>query len=224
MTARRKRWSDEEKAKARERDRERKRRDQLTPSQLAQVRFLDKENKKRRRKKKNMIKNDKLLHFHEIKEIKRIKTLLRVREQRSKLSEEEKQGVRDRARDIMSRGRKEGFLRKYKQRRKRDKNHLVIWKNYFKSVNLDLFMMDHPNMKNTHEELKVWSKQVKEMENKKREEAFRNSRMQTWNPRTAFKKREEASFDYDDDDEDDGDYSFHDSDSAMHKNIDFCDD
>ncbi len=209
MSVRRKPWSDEDKIKARERDRERKRRDQLTPSQLTRVRYLDKENKKVRRKILSETEKDK--HFNEIKELNRIKTLLRVRKLRSNLSEAEKQVLRDSAREKMSWGRKKGFLKKYKHRKKRDPNHLVIWKNYFRSVNpygiivndaVDLFIMEHPKLKNTHEELKVLSKQVREMENKSREEAHRYRRMRPWNPRPSYLKKDESFHDEDDEDDD----------------------
>lgn len=209
MSVRRKPWSDEDKMKARERDRERKRRDQLTPSQLTRVRYLDKENKKVRRKILSETEKDK--HFNEIKELNRIKTLLRVRKLRSNLSEADKQVLRERAREKMSWGRKKGFLKKYKHRKKRDSHHLVIWKNYLRSVSpygiimndpVDWFIKENPKLKNTHEELKVISKQIKEMENKSREEAHRHSRMRPWNPRPSFKKKDESIHDEDDDDDD----------------------
>ena len=67
---------------------------------------------------------------------------------------------------------------------------------------VDLFIMEHPKLKNTHEELKVLSKQVREMENKSREEAHRYRRMRPWNPRPSYLKKDESFHDEDDEDDD----------------------
>ena len=162
MTFRRKPWSDEERMRARERDRERKKRNLLTPSQLARVNFLEKTNKKKLRKnmseteKERVKEKDRMrkisdkklkkLNLEKIKEICRINTLLRVRKLRSQLSEKEKQVVRDKAREGMALKREKGFLGKYKQRKKRDPNYLNIWRNFFRHINLDLFIMGTPQL------------------------------------------------------------------------------
>ena len=163
MTARRKPWTEEDKIKVRKRDSERKRRDQLTSSQHARVKFLDKKNKKKFRKNMSEKEREKVkekdrirkgintrwkqFNLRRIKEICRINTLLRVRKYRSKLSVKDKQIARDGAKKDMSLGRKRGFLGKYKHRSKRDPNYLNIWRNFLKDVNLDLFIMYNPKLK-----------------------------------------------------------------------------
>ena len=59
-----------------------------------------------------------------VKEIKQIDGALRKRLLRSMLSEEDKIKSRKKAKVEMALGRKNGFLRKYKQRTKRDPNRL----------------------------------------------------------------------------------------------------
>ena len=116
----------------------------------------------------------------DLQEIKNIDKVLRMRKLRSLLSEEEKKRLRTNAKVTMSALRKNVFVKKYKQREKRDKNYLNIWKKFLHTINLDLFMMDNPRLKNLPLKLNKIVKEVKEMENKRREEAHLAARMPTW--------------------------------------------
>ena len=150
---------------ARERDRERKRekRDQLTDEQLDQVRTSEKQRFQIRRKAMSICKkeeekekdrNRKSYWFTQakkkrnreiLKEIKKIETVIRVRKLRAQNSEEDKLILRKEARGKMTVGRKNGFLNKYKQRDKRAGNDLQIWKDFFRTTNLDLLSSSGPD-------------------------------------------------------------------------------
>ena len=112
-----------------------------------------------------------------------------MRTLRSKLSAEQQSRLQNKAKVNMSAGRRNGFVRKYKQREKRDKNHLNIWKKFLKTINLDLFEMAKPKLVNIHIRLNKLAYEVKMMENRRREEAHLRSRMPTWKPERAFKER-----------------------------------
>ena len=90
----------------------------------------------------------------------------------------------------MAKGRKNGFLRSYKQRKKRDKNELYIWKRFIQRVNIDLFEMRNKNLKNVNEKLKSLNRQIRHFENNRREMAHRNSRIPSWKGRSQTKKVE----------------------------------
>ena len=142
--------SDEEKMerKKRDRERQRERRDHLTSEQMDVVRTSDRERKKLNRQKmskkdkekvKETDRNRKSCKYKKavkeenkkrLKEIKNIDKVLRMRTLRSKLSAEQQSRLQNKAKVNMSAGRKNGFVRKYKQREKRDKNHLNIWKKF----------------------------------------------------------------------------------------------
>ena len=191
-------FSDEEKMERKRRDSERKRRDQLTSIQLEHVRSTERKRMKKRRQfmsnaEKDKVKEQdrnrkscryrkacKLRNKKNLQEIRNIDKVLRMRNLRSLLSEEETTRLRTNAKVTMSSLRKNGFVKKYKQREKRDKNYLIIWKKFLNTINLDLFMMNNPRLKNLHIKLNKIEKEVKEMENKRREEAHLAAIMPTW--------------------------------------------
>ena len=196
---------------ARERDNERKRekRNQLTVEQLEQVRSSEKQQIQNRRKNmsnckreevKEKDRNRKSYWFTQakkkrnreiLKEIKKIETLFRVRKLRSTLSEEDKSNFKKEAKAKMTAGRKNGFLKKYKQRKRRTGNDLQIWKDFFRTITLDLFITETPKLKSVHEKLNKMNNKVKEMENQKREDAHRFDRMPVWTSERAFKQKDE---------------------------------
>jgi len=65
-----------------------------------------------------------------------------MRNWRSHLSEGEKTNANQTAKVRMALGRRNGFLRSYKQRKKHPNNNLDIWKNFLNSINLDLYSND----------------------------------------------------------------------------------
>ena len=201
-----------EEAKERDRERKREKRSQLTPDQQDQVRLLDRERwhkrrknmssievekvraKDRERKSCEFVKAKKRRNRDIVNEIKRINESLRKRLIRSLLSDEDRKKSRDKARIEMASSRKNGFLRrKYKQRTKRDPNKITLWKNFFRKVNLDLFICENPRLKSLHNKLNSMNKEVKEMEDKRRQEAQMYARMPTWTPGREFKQKLEES-------------------------------
>ena len=195
----------EGKMEARKRDRERKRRDQLSSDQLDCVRLKDKkykqlqrqnmsETEKQRareaRNQKNRSESKKRSNLDDLKELKRINEVVRKRKFRSLLSEKEKNNDKIKAKVGMSKGRKNGFIRSYKQRKKRDKNELYIWKRFINWVDLDLFKERNPKLKNVNEKLKSMYTQIRDYENNRRMLAYRNSRMRTWKGRSHSKKEQ----------------------------------
>ena len=201
-----------EEAKERDRERKREKRSQLTPDQQDQVRLLDRERwhkrrknmssievekvraKDRERKSCEFVKAKKRRNRDIVNEIKRINESLRKRLIRSLLSDEDRKKSRDKARIEMTSSRKNVFLRrKYKQRTKRDPNKITIWKNFFKKVNLDLFICENPRLKSLHNKLSSMNKEVKEVENKRRQEAQMYALIPTWTPGRKFKQKLEES-------------------------------
>ena len=180
----------EGKMEARKRDRERKRRDQLSSDQLDSLRLKDKnykqiqrqnmsEKEKQRardaRNQKNRSESKYRSNLNDLKELKRINEVVRKRKFRSLLSEKEKNNDKIKAKVGMSKGRKSGFISSYKQRKKRDKNELYIWKRFINWVDLDLFKERNPKLKNVNEKLKLMQTQIRDFENNRRMLAYRNS-------------------------------------------------
>lgn len=170
MTAKR---NPEGKMEAQKRDRERKRRDQLTASQLNQVRLTEKKYKKLKRN--NMSEMDKqkarevrnlknrskevkkISNAEDLKEMKKRDEALRKRQYRSQLSEKEKSIAKLKAKIGMASGRKNGFLTSYKQRKSRKEE--------------------------------IRRKQIRDLENQKREEANRYKHFRwVWKGRNVNKK------------------------------------
>ena len=193
----------EGKIEARKRDRERKRRDQLSSDQLDCLRSKDKKYKQLKRQnmsetekqkarevrnQKNRSESKKRSNLDNLKEIKRIDEVVRKRRSRSLLSEEEKSIEKLKAKVAMAKGRKNGFIRSYKQRKKRDKNELYIWKKFIKWVNLDLFKERNPRLKDVNEKLELLQRQIRDFENNRRLLAHRRSRMKTWKGKSQTKK------------------------------------
>ena len=155
------------KMEARQRDRERKRRDQLTAEQLECVRSTDRkykqmkrdnmtetekqEARKARRQKYEPEVSKKRRNLNKLKEMRNIEKTLRMRNLRSLLSEKEKEIKRITAKIGMASVRKNGPLRSYKQRNKRDKNNLDVWRHFFKyHVQIDLFLETNKKDKQRH--------------------------------------------------------------------------
>ena len=193
----------EGKMEARKRDRERKRRDQLSTDQLDCVRSKDKKYKQLKRQnmsetdkqkarevrnQKNRSESKKRTNLDNLKEIKRIDEVVRKRRSRSLLSEEEKGIEKLKAKVAMAKGRKNGFIRSYKQRQKRDKNDLYIWKRFIKWVNLDLFKERNPRLKDINDKLQSLQRQIKDFENNRRLLAHQRSRMKAWKGRPQMDK------------------------------------
>ena len=212
MTAKR---SEQRKMEARERDKERKRekRDQMTFEQLEKLRLSEKERFQRRRQNMSKTEKEKLQEkdrnrktywFDKAKkrrnkcisrEIKNIDKVLRVRKWRESFSEEKRMFLREKAKAEMMLRRKNGVLKEYKQkgkRTKRNKNNLTIWKDFFKTITLDLFITETPKLKHLHEKLNVLNSKVREMENQRRQEAYMYARIPTWKPERAFKEKCES--------------------------------
>ena len=191
----------EGKLEARERDRERKKRDQLTSDQLECVRAKERKYKKCRRqnmtdaekqkaretrnsqyeprnlKKKRNLKN--------LKEMKNIDKVIRMRKHRSLLSEKEKSNEKQNSKIRMASGRKNGFLKAYKQRKRRDKNDLYVWRDFFKhDICVDLFVETNSKKKCIKEKLTSLQKEIRDCENKRRSEAYMYSRMGVWKGRS----------------------------------------
>ena len=178
----------EGKMEARKRDRERKRRDQLTSTQLDCVRSREKKYKKLKRKTERL---KRMSNAEDLKEMKRIDEALRKRKYRSQLSEKEKENEKQKSKIGMTSGRKNGFLTTYKQRKKRDKNELYIWKRFINLVNFDLFKERNSNRQDLIEKLASMKRQIRDFENKKREEANRYRHFRwVWKGRNVNKKEE----------------------------------
>ena len=178
----------EGKMEARKRDRERKRRDQLTSTQLDCVRSREKKYKKLKRKTERL---KRMSNAEDLKEMKRIDEALRKRKYRSQLSEKEKENEKQKSKIGMTLGRKNGFLTTYKQRKKRDKNELYIWKRFINLVNFDLFKERNSNRQDLIEKLASMKRQIRDFENKKREEANRYRHFRwVWKGRNVNKKEE----------------------------------
>ena len=178
----------EGKMEARKRDRERKRRDQLTSTQLDCVRSREKKYKKRKRKTERL---KRMSNAEDLKEMKRIDEALRKRKYRSQLSEKEKEIAKQKSKIGMALGRKKGFLTTYKQRKKRDKNELYIWKRFINLVDFDLFKERNSNCQDLIEKLASMKRQIRDFENKKREEANRYRHFRwVWKGRNVNKKEE----------------------------------
>ena len=198
------------KIKARERDRQRKRdkRSRLTDDELNKLRIKEKVRIQKRRKNMSQAKKDKEKEkdrsrksnkfvmlkkrriAKHIKEIKSIEKVLRMRSLRSLVSEEDKRKSRHKAKVEMALGRKNGLVRKYKQRAKRDPNDLKIWGDFLRPGNLENFISDTPKLKKLHKKLKVLKKQFIAMENKEWQEAHKFDGMPTWTPGRFFKQKE----------------------------------
>ena len=142
------------------------------------------------RNQKNRSESKKRSNLDNLKEIKRIDEVVRKRRSRSLLSEEEKSIEKLKAKVAMAKGRKNGFIRSYKQRKKRDKNELYIWKRFIKWVNLDLFKERNPRLKDVNEKLELLQRQIRDFENNRRLLAHRRSRMKTWKGRPKTKKEQ----------------------------------
>ena len=196
----------EGKMEARKRDRERKRRDQLTPTQLDQVRSTQKKYKKFKRNNmsemekekareirnmKNTKKLKRIRNAEDLKEMKKIDEALRKRKYRSQLSEKEKNKAKLESKVGMASGRKKGFLTTYKQRKKRDKNELYIWKRFINQVDFDLFKERNSNRKDVIGKLASLKRQIRDFESQKREEANRYRHFRwVWKGRDVKKKEE----------------------------------
>ncbi len=195
----------EGKMEAKKRDRERKRRDQLSSDQLDHVRLRDKkykqiyrkrmsetekQNAREARNEKNRSESKRRSNLDDLKELKRIDEVVRKRKFRSLLSDKEKNIEKLKAKVGMAKGRKNGSLQTYKQRKKRDKNELFMWKRFIDKVDLDLFRERNKNLKNVHEKLKLLNKQIRDFENHRRLLADRHSRMKTWKGRSQTKKEQ----------------------------------
>ena len=202
------------KMEAKERDRERKReqRSKLTVEQLDQLRLKEKVRIQTRRnnmcqtekeKVKEKDKKRKSLKFWKtrrkarcVKEIKQIDGALRKRLLRSMLSEEDKIKSRKKAKVEMALGRKKGFLRKYKQRTKRDPNRLIIWRDFFKTFDIEFLKSETPKKKHLYNELNVLKKEIRKMEGRERQEyqrAHMFDNMPTWTGRNFKQKGKEAT-------------------------------
>ena len=195
----------EGKMEARKRDRERKRRDQLSTDQLDCVRLrekkykqiyrkrmteTEKQNAREVRNEKNRSESKQRSNLDDLKELKRIEEVVRKRKFRSLLSDKEKNIEKLKAKVGMAKGRNNGSLRTYKQRKKRDKNELFIWKSFIERVDLDLFRERNKNLLNVHEKLKLFNKQIRDFENNRRLLADRHRRMKTWKGRSQTKKEQ----------------------------------
>ena len=178
----------EGKMEARKRDRERKRRDQLTSTQLDCVRSREKKYKKRKRKTERL---KRMSNAEDLKEMKRIDEALRKRKYRSQLSEKEKENEKQKSKIGMTSGRKNGFLTTYKQRKKRDKNELYIWKRFINQVDFDLFKERNSNRKDVIGKMASLKRQIRDFESQKREEANRYRYFRwVWKGRDVKKKEE----------------------------------
>ena len=195
----------EGKIEARRRDRERKRRDQMTPNQLESVRSTEKKYKKCKRSNmsetekqkardirnmKNKIRVKKIRNAEDLKEMKKINEVLRKRKYRLHLSEEGKNQAKLKSKVGMALGRKNGFLSSYKQRQKRDRNELYIWKKFIERVNLYMFREKNPKLKDVNAKLASLNRQIKDFEYNKWEKANRYKMMKTWTFKT-FNPKEE---------------------------------
>lgn len=160
----------------------------MSQAEKDKVRAKDRERKSCEFVKEKAGRNKKL-----IKEIKKIDTLLKVRLCRSLQSEEDRIKFRNKAKVQMSSRRKNGYLRKYKQRTKRDAKEIQIWRDFFRRVNLDLFICETPRLLSLHKKLNSMKKEIRAMENKERQEAQMYARMAKWTPGRAFKQKLEES-------------------------------
>ena len=200
----------EGKLEARERDRERKRRDQLTSEQLEHVRKreriykkhrrqnmndIDKAKEKENRKRKYEPRNlKKKRNVENLKEMKNIEQVIRMRKFRSLLSEKEKHNKKFNSKVGMALGRKNGFLRVYKQRKKRNKNDLYVWKDFFEyNIFVDLFLETNSKKSDIKEKLTSIQRKIRDFENKRRAEAHMQSRMTVWKGWSLSNKEEVCS-------------------------------
>ena len=92
----------------------------------------------------------------------------------------------------MALGRKNGLLGSYKQRKKRDKNELYIWKKFIKWVDLGMFRAKNPKLKHVNGKLASLQRQITHFEYNVWEKANRYNMMKTWKFKT-FDKKEEIS-------------------------------
>ena len=203
--------TDEQKMEIRKKDRERKRRDQLTPDKLLEIRKSERDRMQNRRLKMSEGEKEKVKekdrdrksckikkyikksNVDDLKEIRKIEKVIRMRNKRSLLSKQEKENIKNEAKVRMSFGRKNGFLRRYKQRKTRDGNNLNLWKKFLGTINLDLFEMSNRNLKDICKKLKKLDRQIKAIDYHKKQEARKYDGMVKWNPRGTVMKKEDAN-------------------------------
>ena len=196
------------KMEAQKRDRERKRRDKLTPEQLKRVRSTERNYKhfkrwnmseteqqkarEARKKRYTPTVSKKRDNLKKLKEMRNIEKALRMRRLRSLLSEKEKNIKRTNAKVAMALCRKDGYLRSYKQRKRREKNDLDIWRNFLNhDVYIDLFLETNSKNKKVVERLTSVHKQIRDHDTFKRQLArAKNYRMSCWTGRSNKKKDE----------------------------------
>ena len=200
----------EGKMEARERDRERKRRDQLTLDQLEHVRSTVRNYRKNKRL--NMTETEKQKardtrnskyeprnlkkrrNKEHLKEIKNIEKVIRMRKLRSLLNEKEKNIEKLNSKVRMAFGRKNGFLKTYKQRKKRDQKDLYVWKDFFKNdICVDLFLETNSKKKHLKEKLTSVQRQIMDDINQRRTRADMLSRMRVWGGRSLHKTEQVCS-------------------------------
>ena len=103
--------------------------------------------------------------------MKNIEQVLRMRKFRSLLSEKQKNILKMNSKIGMALGRKNGSLRTYKQRKKRDQIDLNVWRNFFKNdIFVDLFMETNIKKEKVREKLKSVKRQIRDFENQRRQE------------------------------------------------------
>ena len=201
----------EGKIEARERDRNRKRRDQLSSDKLESIRLQDRNYKKLRRQnmtdtekqkaretRNNKNNPKKKRNLKNLKEMKKIEEVIRIRKFRTLLSEKEKNIVKMNSRVGMALCRKNGSLRAYKQRKKRDLIDLNVWRKFFKNdVFVDLFMETNSKKEKVREKLKSVKRQIRDFENKKMQEEQwdRLWKGRVWKGRSLNKEEETYSKD-----------------------------
>ena len=186
----------EGKMEARKRDRERKKRNQLTENQLDRVRSTERKYQQSRRdemtenekRKSREIRNKKKEWKKKrdgqktLKKIKNIEKAIRMRRCRSLLSEEEKTDARHIAKVRMASRRRNGLLRSYKQRQKLAEKNIDIWRNFFSSFNLDIFIWAYPNLKHHYKKLKALQTQVRYAESEEiKTQLYGNGFGGSWN-------------------------------------------
>ena len=67
-----------------------------------------------------------------------------------------------------------------------------MWKDFFKTFTLDLFITETPRLKHVHDKLNVLNGKVREMENQRRQEAHIHARIPAWKPERALKEKFES--------------------------------
>ena len=207
------------KLEAQKRDRERKRRDQLTSEQLECVRSTERnykklkrqnmtetekqEARKARKKKFTPTVSKKRKNLSKLKEMRNIEKALRMRKLRSLLSEKENELRRNNAKVGMALGRKNGSLRAYKQRKRRERNDLDVWRHFLKhDVQIDLFLETNSENKKVVEKITSVHRQIRDQIQLSR---AKNYRMSYWTGRS-YNKKDEVSSDSCSDQEDDYNY------------------